>query len=302
MTATESFRNSRRSCRSGCSPTLAGRTAGLAIVDEVNGFCTVGAGNLAPPAPDAQVARMVEETDRLARRFAEEKRAILAFLDTHEPGKPEPPYPPHCERGTGEENLVPELGWLEDCGCATLCARTASTASSAASRRASSAAATASITTRWSTGSTATAWTAVIAVGICTDICVMDFVLTLLSARNHGLMPTLADIVVYEPATATYDLPLAATAEARIAADRGAPQGRDPPHGPLLHGRARRAARVGALPSGWAGRRPARADRGRAGPSPPARRGPVWPGMDEIGARLGRQRCPLPWSGTRRTR
>ena len=48
--------------------------------------------------------------------------------------------------------------------------------------------------------------------GICTDICVMDFVLTMLSARNHGLMPTLADIVVYEPATATYDLPLEATA------------------------------------------------------------------------------------------
>jgi nicotinamidase-related amidase len=53
----------------------------------------------------------------------------------------------------------------------------------------------------------------VVAVGICTDICVMDFVLTLLSARNHGLMPTLQDIVVLEPATATYDLPLAATAE-----------------------------------------------------------------------------------------
>ena len=25
----------------------------------------------------------------------------------------EPPYPPHCEAGTGEENLVPELAWLE---------------------------------------------------------------------------------------------------------------------------------------------------------------------------------------------
>jgi Isochorismatase family len=49
-----------------------------------------------------------------------------------------------------------------------------------------------------------------ITVGICTDICVMDFVLTLLSARNHGLVPTLEDIVVYEPGTATYDLPRAA--------------------------------------------------------------------------------------------
>ena len=58
---------------------------------------------------------------------------------------------------------------------------------------------------------------AVVTVGICTDICVMDFVLTLLSARNHGMMPTLEDIVVYEPATATYDLPLA------VAKDLGLP-------------------------------------------------------------------------------
>ena len=47
----------------------------------------------------------------------------------------------------------------------------------------------------------------VLVTGICTDICVMDFVLTMLSARNHGLMSTLADIVVLEPATATYHLP-----------------------------------------------------------------------------------------------
>ena len=41
----------------------------------------------------------------------------------------------------------------------------------------------------------------------------MDFVLTMLSARNHGLMPTLKDIVIYEPATATYDLPLTVAKE-----------------------------------------------------------------------------------------
>ncbi len=34
----------------------------------------------------------------------------------------------------------------------------------------------------------------VLVVGICTDICVMDFVLTFLSARNHGVMPSLVDI------------------------------------------------------------------------------------------------------------
>jgi nicotinamidase-related amidase len=50
---------------------------------------------------------MVEETNRLARAFTEKGWPILAFLDTHEPGVPEPPYPPHCERGTGEELFVP---------------------------------------------------------------------------------------------------------------------------------------------------------------------------------------------------
>ncbi len=37
---------------------------GLVVVDEVNGFATVGAGALAPREPNAQVSRMVEETDR----------------------------------------------------------------------------------------------------------------------------------------------------------------------------------------------------------------------------------------------
>ncbi len=99
---------------------IAGRGTGLVIVDEVNGFASVGYGNLAPPAPNPQVSAMVTETDRLARAFADNGWPILALLDTHEPGKPEPPYPPHCERGTGEENLVPELEWLETNQTATL--------------------------------------------------------------------------------------------------------------------------------------------------------------------------------------
>ena len=44
-------------------------------------------------------------------------------------------------------------------------------------------------------------------VGICTDICVMDFVLTLLSARNHGLLGVLENVYVDASACATYDLP-----------------------------------------------------------------------------------------------
>jgi len=93
---------------------------GLVIVDEVNGFATVGAGNLAPPAENPQVTRMIEETDTLARRFVADGWPVLAFLDTHQPGKPEPPYPPHCEQGSGEEELVDALKWLSDEGAARL--------------------------------------------------------------------------------------------------------------------------------------------------------------------------------------
>ena len=202
---------------------------GLVVVDEVNGFCTVGAGNLAPPAPDAQIAAMVLATADLARRFAASRRPILAFLDTHQPGRPEPPYPPHCERGTGEENLVPELAWLEDQPDATLIRKDCINGFVGAIEPSHVGGA------HGQHRNTVVDWVnahrlqAVITTGICTDICVMDFVLTMLSARNHGLMPSLADIVVLEPATATYDLPRAG-AEAL-----GLPAAAAHPKGPTHH-------------------------------------------------------------------
>jgi nicotinamidase-related amidase len=190
---------------------LAGRTAGLVIVDEIHGFCTPGAGALAPPEHDPQIALMIGETDRLARRFAADRRPILAFLDTHEPGKPEFPYPLHCEAGSGEEDLVPELAWLEDCGCATLLRKDCINGFVGGIEASFIGGGHGQHHNKVVDWINSHRLDTLIAVGICTDICVMDFVLTLLSARNHGLMPTLADIVVYEPATATYDLPLAAT-------------------------------------------------------------------------------------------
>jgi len=174
-------------------------TTGLVIVDEVNGFATVGAGYLAPPSPNAQVTRMIEETDRLAKAFTASKRPILAFLDTHVPGKAEPPYPPHCEAGTGQENLVPQLEWLEKDANTTLVRKDCINGFVG------------SITPQGN--NRVVDWVnekklaEILVVGICTDICVMDFVLTLLSARNHDMMPGLADILVYEPGCATYNLP-----------------------------------------------------------------------------------------------
>ncbi len=181
-----------------------GREAvGLVIVDEVNGFATVGAGNLAPPAHNPQVGTMVAETDRLARAFTAKGWKILAFLDTHVPGKPEPPYPPHCEAGSGEENLVPELAWLEQDPNSTLVRKDCINGFVGAIRPDGS-----NAVVDWVNEA---GLVRLLVVGICTDICVMDFVLTLLSARNHDLMPSLKDISVYAEGCSTYDLPLSVT-------------------------------------------------------------------------------------------
>ena len=172
---------------------------GLIIVDEVNGFATVGAGNLAPQTPNEQVSVMVSETNRLAHSFIEQGMPVLAFLDTHESGKPEPPYPPHCERGTGEEELVPELKWIEKEPLTTLVRKDCINGF---------------IGSFQPDGSNSIIdWVKenrvknVLVVGICTDICVMDFVLTMLSARNHGMLQGLNEVVVYDKGCSTYDLP-----------------------------------------------------------------------------------------------
>jgi nicotinamidase-related amidase len=203
---------------------LEGRAVGLVVVHEVNGFCTVGAGNLAPREPNAQISKMVAETDRLARQFVEAKRPILAFLDTHEPDKPEPPYPPHCIRGSGEENHVPELLWLDDCSQVTNL-RTDCINSYVGATEASYLGGghgqSHNKVVDWVNGHRLDS---IVNVGICTDICVLDFVATILSARNHGLTPTLKDVVVYEPGCSTYDLPLAATEELGLPPTAAHPQ------------------------------------------------------------------------------
>lgn len=53
----------------------------------------------------------------------------------------------------------------------------------------------------------------ILVLGICTDICVLDFVATTLSARNRGWLSPLEDVFVYSKGCATYDLP------ARVAKD-----------------------------------------------------------------------------------
>ncbi|KAL6523644.1 hypothetical protein OROGR_017247 [Orobanche gracilis] len=48
----------------------------------------------------------------------------------------------------------------------------------------------------------------ILVVGICTDICVLDFVCSALSARNRGFLSPLEDVIVYSRDCATFDLPV----------------------------------------------------------------------------------------------
>ncbi|GER55574.1 nicotinamidase 1 [Striga asiatica] len=168
--------------------------AGLVLVDIINGFCTVGAGNLAPREPNKQISEMVEESSKLAKIFCDKKWPVIAFLDSHNPGKIEHPYPPHCINGTDESNLVPEdepnvkirrkdcydgfVGSIREDGS--------------------------NVFVEWVKNNKIQL---LLVVGICTDICVLDFVCSTLSARNRGLLEPLENVVVYSRGCATFDFP-----------------------------------------------------------------------------------------------
>ncbi|KAJ0977172.1 hypothetical protein J5N97_012646 [Dioscorea zingiberensis] len=177
-----------------------GCAIGLVLVDIVNGFCTVGAGNLAPTKPNEQISTMVKEAARLAKVFCDKKWPIFALLDCHHSDKPEPPYPPHCIIGSGEENLVPELEWLEKEPNVTTKRKDCIDGFLGSMEKDGS--------------NTFANWVktnqinVVLVLGICTDVCVLDFVCSTLSARNIGLVPPLQEVVIYSRGCATYDFPV----------------------------------------------------------------------------------------------
>ncbi|KAH6796889.1 nicotinamidase 1 [Perilla frutescens var. hirtella] len=173
---------------------------GLVLVDIINGFCTVGSGNLAPPSPDTQISGMVDESVKLAREFCEKKWPIYALLDSHHPDVPEPPYPPHCIAGTHESNLVPSLQWLENEPNVTIRRKDCIDGFLGSLEKDGS-----NAFVDWVKSNEIKA---ILVVGICTDICVLDFVCSALSARNHGLLSPLEDVIVYSHGCATFDLPL----------------------------------------------------------------------------------------------
>ena len=193
---------------------LAGREAGLVVVDVIDGWCTPGAGPLAPATPEAGIERMVEVNGGLARSFLRRRRAVLALVN----GSTRP----------GGETLVPALRWLEDEPDATVL-RTDCVNGFVGGIEAVHHGTHGTSRNRVVDWVNAHRLQTVLVGGMCTDGSVMEFVLTMLSARNHGLMPTLQDVVVVEPATATYDLP------GQVAGERTLPASAAHPRLPTHH-------------------------------------------------------------------
>lgn len=173
---------------------------GLVLVDIINGFCTVGAGNLAPREPNRQISGMINESSRLARLFCDKKLPVMAFLDSHHPDKPEDPYPSHCISGTDESNLVPALRWIENETNVTIRRKDCYDGYLGSMEVDGS-----NVFVDWVKNNQIQA---ILVVGVCTDICVLDFVCSTLSARNRGFLAPLKDVIVYSRACATFDVPL----------------------------------------------------------------------------------------------
>ncbi|KAJ6309503.1 hypothetical protein OIU77_015294 [Salix suchowensis] len=197
---------------------------GLVLVDIINGFCSVGAGNLmflkndlsfeqesvvfpgddvtvlaivingvlAPREPNRQITGMINESARLARLFCDKNLPVLAFLDSHQPNKPEEPYPPHCIAGTEESKLVPALQWIENEPNVTIRRKDCFDGYLGSVEADGS-----NVFVDW-----------ILVVGIITDICVLDFVCSTLSARNRGFLTPMENVIVYSRGCATFDVPL----------------------------------------------------------------------------------------------
>lgn len=159
-----------------------GKTA-LVIVDMVNGFLTEGV--LSSP----RSASVLPACEQLLQFAKENAIPTVAFADCHEPDCIEfASFPPHCIRGTSESEIAPSLqkigGYLKIEKNSTNGFLTPAFQ-------------------RWLADNPAIA--RIVVCGVCTDICVMQFCLTLRTFCNQSerVMEVLLPVNTVE----TYDAP-----------------------------------------------------------------------------------------------
>lgn len=79
-------------------------SSALVIIDVINGFVRIG--NLKSERVEGIVGSIVD----IQKYFVENSGEIIAFVDTHNEDASEfTSYPPHCVRGTEEAKVLPEI-------------------------------------------------------------------------------------------------------------------------------------------------------------------------------------------------
>ena len=198
---------------------LAQGNVGLVVVDVVRGFTREGA--LADPDSMAPMVRAVGALAEQLQKQLGPRLSTLLLRDTHHPDIPEPPYPPHCVQGTGEDELDPEIEGLQRRPRTTVIDKDCINGFVGAMRPVEAGP---EGVVLWR--NLLADWVAdnelgtLVLVGDCTDICVSDLCVALLSARNHGMLTrvdpaqqreayveaiTALQVLVHAPACATFD-------------------------------------------------------------------------------------------------
>lgn len=205
------------------SYTLAGRDAGLVIANATGTACAADGTLLPDSALSRRAASAIAETERLARRFLARRRPLLAFVD---------------QRRVVQQPAT-ALAWLRDDPDVTLLRKDCVSGFVGAIEAVHHGqhGTSHNRVVDWVNGHRLDA---VLVAGLGTDVCVMELVLALISARAHGMMPTLGEVVVIEPATATYDLSAAMAGELGLAASAAHPV--EPTHHLGLYAMASRGA------------------------------------------------------------
>lgn len=154
----------------------------LVIVDMVGGFLTEG--NLASP----RAARALPAVERLLTFARDNGVPAVAFADCHAPDCIEfETFPPHCVRGTQESQVVPSLCAI---GGYTLIEKNSTNGF---------------LTSEFQALIEKSEAARTVVCGVCTDICVLQFALTLKTYCNQHDRPM--EVVLPVDATETYDAP-----------------------------------------------------------------------------------------------
>lgn len=201
--------------------------ATLVMMDEVNGFCKPGCGNLAPREVDPAIESVIEVSNSLAKKFFAAGKRIIAFRDCHK--GIERPYLLHCQEGTEETELVEQLQWLgngiRQMGDQVFIMPKSCTNVWIGRETITDNRGVTQLSNDLLFILSSTRTKIVVVVGLCTDICDMQLVHSLMSAINCGLLPDLEHVVVCVPGCTTYDLPLDVCRQLNLPASSAHPRG-----------------------------------------------------------------------------